>query len=102
METLGQHLRLATVDLIVEEQGQELDVAEAFRLRLGAADVEGLQHASQPQGLELGLELVGSHRVTSGSSAWGPWRKAPALLMWVSPSSRTMSRELARMFLTVR
>ncbi len=69
MEAAGECLGLAAIDLVVEEQGEELDVAEALVLGLRAPHLQGLEHASQAQSLEVGLKFVGSHVVTSWRSA---------------------------------
>jgi hypothetical protein len=101
MDALGEHLRLAPVDLVVEEQGEELDVAEALVLGLRSAQIEGVEHAAELEQLELALQLRRIHWMPS-SSACCPCRKAPAPLGSGVTSSRRWSSPLIRMLRTVR
>ena len=43
-------------------------MTEALILGLAAAHLEGVQHAAEAQGLELGLQLRGSHWMPSRST----------------------------------
>ena len=100
MQPLGEHLRLPPVDLVVEQQSEELDVAEPLILGLGAPHLQGKQHPAQLEGLQFGLELGRLHDGVPSSSSCSPWRKALALLVCGCSSSISWSR--ARMLRTVR
>ena len=68
MQAQREHLRLAPVNLVVEQQRKKLDVTETLILGLAAAQLQGVQHAAEAQCLELGLQLGRPHRRFSKST----------------------------------
>ena len=105
----------AALDLVVQQQGEELDEGGLLLDGLPVADLEGLEDAGQTQGAEHGGELVGQfHGVDLLSSAPGSGKKVVqgrACRGGVAPAARASggsasgrgcwSRAWARMVLTV-
>ena len=83
---LGQHLGLPPVDLVVQQQGQELQMPEPLVFGLGPAQLQGVQHPAQLQRLEVGLQVRRLHRPPS-SRAPAPCNQAPAGLSGGAGSS---------------
>jgi len=53
VQPLGQHLGLPPVYLVIQQQGQELQVPQLLVLGLGSAQLHGVEHLAQAQRLEF-------------------------------------------------
>lgn len=63
-----QSLLAPAVDLVLEERLQELQIADLVPLGLLQAELQGVKHPAQAQGLQVCLQLVGHH---GRSLLWG-------------------------------
>lgn len=73
LEAEVEGVGVAALDLVLKEELEELEVAEAGLASLAEAEIEGIKHAAELEGFELGDEgRRGAHAVTSGAAKlWG-------------------------------
>lgn len=100
----------SALDLVLQQEFDEVEVAQVLLLRLGNPGLEGGSHAGQLEGLQLLVQVVdGAHVGTpcgeSGASSSSGPRRYPSVAMraWVGrPAAFSWSSPRSRMVLMVR